>query len=102
MIGRRPFAHLSGEIIRQGVGQNKIAVGQTLHERARAEPIRAVIGKVRFADDEQARDVAHQIVINPQPAHRVMDRRINPHRHFVGIFAGDFFVDVEQGCRSVR
>ena len=55
MIGRRPFADLTGEIIRQRVGQHEIAVGQSLHERAGAETIRAVIGKIRFADHMQSR-----------------------------------------------
>ena len=95
-IRRRAFRHLAGEIIRQRVGQNEIAVGQTLHEGAGSEPVGAVIGKVRFADHKQAGHVAHQIVIDPEPAHRVMHRRINSHRHFVGVFAGDFFVDFEQ------
>ncbi len=67
-----------------------------MHERACAETVRAVIGKIRFADDEQTGDVAHQIVINPQSAHRVMDGGINSHRNFVGIFAGDLFVNLKQ------
>ena len=96
VIGRGPFADLASEIVRQGVGEHEIAVGQTLHERAGAEAIGAVIGEIRFADDMQAGNVAHQIVVHPEAAHRVMDRRVNPHRRVVGIVAGDFFVDVEK------
>jgi hypothetical protein len=59
MIGRRAFAYLSGEIIRQGVGQHKITIGQTLHEGAGSEPVRAMIGKIRLPDDMQAGNVAH-------------------------------------------
>ena len=67
-----------------------------MHERAGSKPVRAVIGKIGFADHKQTRHVTHQIVIDPETAHRVMDRRINSHRHFIGVFAGDFFIDFEQ------
>ena len=40
--------------------------------------------------------VRHQVVVHPQAAHRVMDGRINAHRHFVGIFVGDALVHLEQ------
>ena len=93
VVGRRTLAHLRGEIVGKGVGQNKITVGQALHECAGAEPVRAVIGKIRFADHKQSGHVAHQIVINPEPAHRVMDCGINSHRNPVGVFAGDLFVN---------
>ncbi len=96
MVRRRPFADLAGEISRQRVGQHEIAVSQALHEGARAEPICAVIGEIRFTDDVQSRDVAHQIVVHPQSAHRVMDRRIDSHRTLVGVFARDFFVDMKE------
>jgi hypothetical protein len=55
-----------------------------------------MVGEVRLAQDKQARHGAHQVVINPQPAHRIMQRGINPHRHFVCILAGDRLVHVEQ------
>ena len=45
---------------------------------------------------EQAGEVAHQVVVNPKAAHGVVERRINPHRHFVRIFAGDLLVHVEE------
>ena len=78
-----------------GVRNHEIAVGQTLHQRARAKAISAVIGKVGFAEHEQARDRAHQIVIHPRPTHRVMDSGIDAHRCAIGIFAGDLLVHVE-------
>ena len=96
MIGGWSLAHLSGEIIGQRVRQNKITIGQALHQRARAEPVCAVVGKVRFADRKQPQHVAHQIVINPKAAHRVMHCGINPHRDFVGVLARNLFVNFEQ------
>src|SRR6266404_5302818 len=53
VIGGGPFAHLTGEIIGKRVGQDEITVGQTLHQRARAKPVGAVIGKVCFSEHMQ-------------------------------------------------
>ena len=41
-----------GKIISDSVRQDEIAVCQALHQRARAETIRTVIGEVCFAHDE--------------------------------------------------
>src|SRR5207249_12314417 len=49
-----PFAHLTGELIRSGLRQNEIAIGQTLHNRAGAEPCRAVIGRMWLGVYKQA------------------------------------------------
>ena len=95
-IRRWPFSHLRGEIIRQRVRQNKITVCQTLHESAGSEPVRAVIGKIRFADYKEPGHIAHQVVINPETAHRVVNGGVNSHRHFIGVFAGDLFVNFKQ------
>ena len=67
-----------------------------MHQRAGSEPVGAVIGKICFTDHKQTGHIAHQVVIDPETAHRVMDGGINSHRHFVGIFAGDLFIDFEQ------
>ena len=74
MDGRLP--DLAGEISRQRVGQHEIAVSQALHERARAQPVRAVIGEIRFPDDVQSRDVAHQIVVHPKASPWCSARRV--------------------------
>ena len=39
---------------------------------------------------------AHQVVVHPQAAHRVVDGRVDPHRHLVRIFVGDLLVHVEE------
>ena len=39
-----------GEVVADGVGKHEVSVGQTLHQRAGAQAVRAVIGEVRFAD----------------------------------------------------
>ena len=84
------------EVIANGVGHDEIAVGKALHQRAGAEAIGSVIGEIRFADDEQSGDGAHQVVVDPQAAHRVVNRRIDPHGDFVGIFVGDALIHVEE------
>ena len=86
----------TGEIVADGVGQDEVAIGQALHQRARAQAIGAVIGEVRLTRDIQAGDGAHQVVIDPQPAHGVVNGGIDAHGHFVGILAGDALVHVEQ------
>ena len=87
---RRPG---SREIV---VRQHEVAVGETLHQRAGAEPVGAVVGEVGLTGDEQARDVGAQVVVDPQSAHRVVDRRVDAHRHLVGVLAGDPLVHVEE------
>ena len=67
-----------------------------MHEGARAEPVGTMIREICFPDHKQTGHVAHQIIIHPEPAHGVVHRWVNPHWHFVGIFAGYFFVNLEQ------
>ena len=40
--------------------------------------------------------VGHQVVIDPEAAHRVVHGRVDSHRHLVGILAGDPLVDLEE------
>src|SRR6185369_11879039 len=49
-----------------------------------------------FTESKQAGYRRHEVVVDPQPAHRVMDRRKDPHWNFIWIFAGDAVVHVEQ------
>ena len=84
------------EVVADRVGQHEVAVGQTLHERGRAEPVGAVVGEVGLADDEQAGDRRAQVVVDPQPAHRVVHGRVDAHRRGVRVLAGDALVHLEQ------
>ena len=86
----------AGEVVADGVGDDEVAVGQPLHQRARAEPVGAVIGEVRLAEHVQAGHVAHQVVVDPEPAHRVVDGGVDAHRDLVGVLVGDLLVHVEQ------
>ena len=90
------FELVGGQVIADGVGQDEVAVGQALHEGARAQAIGAVIAEIGFADDVQSGDIRHQVVIHPQAAHGVVDGGIDAHRLLVRIFAGDALVHVEQ------
>ena len=96
VVGRHRRQRRAAEIVRQRVGNDEVAVGQPLHQRARAEAVGAVIGEVRLAEHVQARDRAHQVVVDPEAAHRVVDRGVDPHRHAVGILVGDLRVHVEE------
>ncbi len=97
VVGRGALAGiLPREVAGNGRGQNEIAVAQSLHQRARAKPVRAVVGEVRLAQHEQAGDVAHQVVVHPQAAHRVMDRRVDAHRRLVGVLVRDLLIHREE------
>jgi len=76
--------------------QHEVAVGQALHERRRAEPVGSLVGEVRLAQHEQAGHVAHEVVVDPEPAHRVVDGRVDAHRHDVRVLVGDSFVHLEE------
>src|SRR5205814_4131858 len=96
MSHRRLGLLRGGEVMADGVRQNEIAIGEALHEGARAKAIGAMIGKVRFAEDKEPRHVAHQVVIHPKAAHGVMNRRIDAHRDTISIFAGNFLIHIEE------
>lgn len=55
-----------------------------------------MVGEVCFAENEQAGDCAFESVVNPEAAHRVVGGGIYAHRRFVGVFAGDAFVHIEE------
>ncbi len=84
------------QIVAERVRNHEVPVGKALHQRARTQAVGAVVGEIRFADHEQSGDSRHQLIIHPQPAHRVMDRRINAHRNFVRILICDAFIHFEQ------
>ena len=85
-----------GQEIPDRIRKNEVTVGQPLHQRARAQPIGAVIRKVRLPDDMQSRNRAHQVVVHPQPAHRIVHRRVDPHRHLIGLLGRDPVVHMKQ------
>ena len=87
---------LAGEVVAERVREDEVAVGQALHQRGRAEPVRAVVGEVRLAEHEQAGDRAHQVVVDPEPAHRVVHGGVDPHRDLVRVLVGDPLVHLEE------
>ena len=96
MSGRERLERRAREVVADRVRDDEVAVRQALHERAGAEAVRAVVGEVGFAEHVQAGEVAHQVVVHPQTAHRVMDGRVDAHRDLVRVFVGDAPVHVEQ------
>ena len=55
-----------------------------------------MIGEVRFAEDEQTRDRTFELIVDPRPAHRVVDGGIDAHRNLIGILIGDPLVHLEE------
>ena len=94
--GRHGAGFLGREVIGKGRGDDKITIGESLHERARAETVRAVVGEIRFAEDVESGNVGHEIVIDPEAAHGVVDGGIDLHRRLVGVLAGDLFIHLEK------
>ena len=50
----------------------------------------------------QARHGGHQLVVDPEPAHRVVRRRVDPHRDRVRVLAGDPLVHLEEVPVALR
>ncbi len=86
----------SGEVVADRVREDEVAVREALHQRARAEAVRAVVREVRLARDVEARDRGHQVVVHPEPAHRVVRGRVDAHRDLVGVVVRDALVHVEE------
>jgi GNAT superfamily N-acetyltransferase len=55
-----------------------------------------VVREVRFDAHEQSGYGGHQVIVNPQSAHRVVGSEIDPHWHRVSIFSSNPLIDVEQ------
>jgi len=55
-----------------------------------------VIGEVGFPEDEETGEIGHEVIIDPETAHRVVDGGVDAHGLLVGIFGGDLFVDFEE------
>ena len=54
------------------------------------------VSSLRLAKRAQARQVAHEVVVDPESAHRVVHRGEDPHRDLVRVLVGDALVHVEE------
>ena len=96
MLGGDAAGLLMHEVVRDGRRDDEIAIGEALHERGGTEAVRAVIGEVRLAEHMEAGEVAHEVVVHPQAAHRVMHSRVDTHGLLVAVFTGDLFIHGEK------
>ena len=55
-----------------------------------------MIGKVRFSDCKQTREITHHIEVHPKTAHCIVHGRVNGHRVVIGITPSDLFVHIEE------
>src|SRR5690606_15361760 len=88
IVGRNLVELGLGHVVAHGVGQHEVTVGQPLHQGTGSQPVGSVVGAVGFTDHKHAGHSAFQVVVNPRAAHGVVHRRVAPHRHFGGVFAG--------------
>ncbi len=84
------------EIVADGIRNNEVAIGKTLHKGAGAETVGTVIGEIGFTEDEESGDGGHEIVIHPEAAHGVVGGGIDAHGDFVGVLASDALVHFEE------
>ena len=61
------------EVVAHGEGEHEVSVGQPLHQRRCAEPVRTVVGEVGFSAREEPGNRRLQVVVHPQAAHRVVN-----------------------------
>jgi len=87
---------LGGEVIGEGGWDDEVAIGEALHEGAGSEAVGAVVREVGFAEDVESGEVAHEVVVDPEAAHGVMDGGVDAHGDLVGVFARDLFVHLEE------
>src|SRR5262247_835341 len=59
------------EVLADRVRNDEEAVREALHQRTRAEAVGAMVGEVRLAEHEESRQRRLEVVVDPQPAHRV-------------------------------
>ena len=57
---------LMGQIVADGVREDKVTVSQALHKGGGTETVAAVVGEVSFADGVEARDGGLEIIVNPE------------------------------------
>ena len=88
--------NLVGQIVLDRVGQYEVTVCQTLHQRRCTQAVRTVIVEVSLTDSEQTRNRSHQLIINPQTTHRVVQCRIDHHWCLIRIIVGNLLVHIEQ------
>jgi len=89
LFGRR-------EVVSNGIRQNEITVGQTLHQRACAEAVGAMVREVGLTDDMQTWEVGHEVIVHPEAAHGIVDGGIDAHGHGIRVFPGDGGIHVKQ------
>src|SRR5262249_53226163 len=65
------------------------------HERVGAQAVGAVVLVTHLAGGDQARDVRHVVVVDPQPAHRIVHSREHAHRHLGRVVADELLVDLD-------
>ena len=87
---------LLGEVNCHGRGNDEVTVGESLHESGGSKAVGSVIREVGFAQNMESREVGHEIVVDPKPAHGVVDGRVNFHRNLVGIVPGNLLVHLEE------
>ena len=87
---------LVSEVIRDGRRENEVSVGKTLHQGGGSKAVGAMVGKVRLPGHMKSGKIRHQVVIDPEPSHRVVDCWENLHGGLVGVLSLDLLIHLEE------
>ena len=70
---------LVSKIILDGVRQDKVAVGQALHERGSTQTVGTVVREVALTDGKEARDGGLQLIVDPDTGRSSSDYSTSRH-----------------------
>ena len=83
-------------MVTDGIGSDKVTICEPLHQGRGPQSVGAVIGEIRLSQDVQSGDGRLEMIVDPEPSHGVMHRRVDAHRHLIRIFVGDLVVHMKQ------
>ena len=96
MIGGDGGEFTGGQVVAEGVGDDEVTVGESLHQGAGPEAIGTVVGEVGFTEDVESGNGALEVVVDPESPHGVVDGGVDPHGNLVGVLVGDLVVHMEE------
>ena len=84
------------QIISDGVWQNKITICQALHQCRGTKSVGTMVRKVGLPYRKATWYCCHQVVINPNTSHGVVNSWVDHHRGFVRVLIDNFFIHLKQ------
>ena len=70
---------LISKIVLNSIWQHKVTISKTLHQSRSTKAVSTVVREVTLTNREQTRNGCHQLVVNPNTTHCVVDSREDHH-----------------------